>query len=460
MKAKNLIITSATLVFLTFISGIILSSTKIQADGNANMVDELSITVNSACTLKGGADGTDTSGSSTYTTTLNAGNYTELPGSKLVTICNDNAGYSLYAIGFSGDSYDTPENTQMIHSTNSEYNINTGTSGDNSYWAMKLEAVTGTTPPTILNDFDAYHIVPSIYTQVAKNESTTETPSDDGASVQTKYKINLARGQMAGTYNGKVKYTMVHPNTAPTPPSPPAPSPSCNTRVPGVKKMQDINPSNAAEIMSNMANNTRYYLRDSRDDEPYCVAKISGAIWMIQNLRITGVVPAEGSNFTGNDVNISQCDLDKNVGECPGNTNRFSEDIPMTHDSGNMSYGVWYNFAAVSAKTITGYNNMNPATKDICPAGWHMPTYDVSGSAGSITSVVSNDNIFSPVTGGIYSSGDHYDESSRGTWWSTTVYGYGNRWTLVYNGQILVAGGNSAPRAVGIYLRCVVVPQS
>ena len=149
---KRVLIIPTMLFFATLLIGTVLSSTIINADGNDSITDTLEIGVNAACTLKGGSTGTDTTGSSTYTTSINPGNYTELTGSKLVTICNDNAGYSLYAIGFSGESYDT-DNTKLIGDSTIG-DIPTGTSGDNSYWAMKLEGVTGTTPPTILNSFN------------------------------------------------------------------------------------------------------------------------------------------------------------------------------------------------------------------------------------------------------------------------------------------------------------------
>ena len=109
-------------------------------------------------------------------------------------------------------------------------------------------APTPLTPPTILNSFDNYHVVPSSYTQIAKQETSTSTPSSAGASVQTKYKVNISSSQTAGTYTGKVKYTMVHPNTAPAPP-PVNPPVSCTTPVPNLTYMQDLNNSNKATVL-------------------------------------------------------------------------------------------------------------------------------------------------------------------------------------------------------------------
>ena len=288
MKSNKLLILPVVLTTITLLSGIILSSTLTHADGNTSVVDELDITVNSACTIKGGPNGTDDSGSSTYTTTINAGNYTELPGSKLVTLCNDPAGYAIYAIGYSGDSYDSETHTDLI-GTASTGNIQTGTSGSNSYWAMKLEAVQGLTPPSIVTDFQNYHVIPNTYTKVASYTTPTVTASDAGATVQTKYKINISKTQLAGAYNGKVKYTMVHPNNAPAPSTDPViTNTTCSTRVPGVTYMQELADSTKkSAALSSMTQGSQYYLVDKRDNQGYCVAKqADGNIWMTQNLDL------------------------------------------------------------------------------------------------------------------------------------------------------------------------------
>jgi hypothetical protein len=49
--------------------------------------------------------------------------------------------------------------------------------------------------------------------------------------------------------------------------------------------MQDLNSSNKATVLSNMTEDSQYYLADKRDDKAYCVAKLKdGNIWMTQNL--------------------------------------------------------------------------------------------------------------------------------------------------------------------------------
>ena len=448
MKSNKLLILPVVLTTITLLSGIILSSTLTHADGNTDVVDELDVTVNSACTMKGGPNGTDDSGSSTYTTTINAGNYTELPGSKLVTLCNDPAGYAIYAIGYSGDSYDSQTHTDLI-GTATTGNIQTGTSGNDSYWAMKLEAVEGLTPPSIVTDFQDYHVIPDTYTKVASYTTPTATASDAGATVQTKYKINISKTQLAGAYNGKVKYTMVHPNNDPAPVPPASGSvdfayeKAGKTKYKGYYKMQDINDT----IINDINNLQAGTLIDIRDDSTYTVAKIQGALWMTQNLRITGTVGSANSNFSTNpSVNVCTGDLTSG--------NSMSE--PRCHDSGNTTNGVWYNYAAASALTITGNDNETTATEDICPANWKMPGYDTNKPAGTINSldeaILDNLTAFSPVAGGGYLDGAVYNPN-YGYWWSTVAENNILRYRLGYYGNSLNTGNGY--RAAGSYIRCI-----
>ena len=147
MKTRNILIAPSALFTITALTGAFLMMSITHAD-----TDSLSITVDSACTMTGGSTGESTT-DNTFTATINPGSTSEISGSKLVTLCNDSLGYSIYAIGYSGDSYDT-NNTKMLSSISSTYDFNTAvapaspTSSTPSSWAMKLEAVTGITPPT------------------------------------------------------------------------------------------------------------------------------------------------------------------------------------------------------------------------------------------------------------------------------------------------------------------------
>jgi len=152
------------------------------------------VKVAASCTLT-------TSGGGNYSATVPNGTSAEIAGSTMSVSCNDAGGFALYAVGYSDD---TVGNNNMIGSS---VNIATNTSGNDSYWAMKINPTSGTTP-TIENSFNNYHIVPDIHTKIASYASSTGTGS---LSVNATYKANISSTQLAGNYLGKVKYTLVHP---------------------------------------------------------------------------------------------------------------------------------------------------------------------------------------------------------------------------------------------------------
>ena len=174
---------------------------------------DASVTVGTACTFTGTI-------TSPHTANISNGIYSDNIGTTVLnTKCNDSGGYALYAIGYTNDEYGTTDLSSSISAT---YNIPTGTSttGNTSSWSMKLNQVPGTTPATIENNYNNYNIVPDDYTKIATLNTVTDTPSTSsatGSSVSTTYSAYISPTQPAGTYSGKVKYTLVHPSTAPAP---------------------------------------------------------------------------------------------------------------------------------------------------------------------------------------------------------------------------------------------------
>ena len=191
---------------------------------NAAETDRVSITVSSSCSFSNEQIPSDTEHSATI---FNNEYYPDIGTTTFKTYCNDNGGYAVYAIGYSGDQYGA---TSMIHSVDTTYNFNTGTatSGANSNWAMKLIPVTGLYQPTIQSDtsgtFANYHIVPSTYTKVATFPSTTDIPASNstgtGSAFQSTYAVFISPTQVAGIYTGKVRYTLIHPMDESAPPEP------------------------------------------------------------------------------------------------------------------------------------------------------------------------------------------------------------------------------------------------
>ena len=210
------------LLTLTLVSGVALGSSMASADDN-DAIDSVELTVPIACTM----NGTGTS----HTATLDPGTYSGASGSTyengigkttLTAICNDDNGFSIYAIGFTGNSYDSENHTKLVGSnTGGTIATKAYASGDTaSNWSMKLTKVTDTSESynpqnlTISTGYDAWIAVPASFTKVAQYKANTGSSTTDttlGVKLETTYAAYIASNQPADTYVGQVKYTMVHP---------------------------------------------------------------------------------------------------------------------------------------------------------------------------------------------------------------------------------------------------------
>ena len=195
-------ISLASLISLTTLSGFILSSTTTHAEDDS-AVDNVAITVPVACSLTPTLD-------SAHTATISPNTREESIGlTTLKAVCNDSSGFSIYAVGFSNEELG---NTNLIGGNTNQL-IATGSaasgSGNPSSWAMKVNAVTGTYAPSIENGFNSYRTVPNAWTKVATFNASTDATI--GSSIQSTYAAYISGTQAADTYNGKVKYTLVHP---------------------------------------------------------------------------------------------------------------------------------------------------------------------------------------------------------------------------------------------------------
>ena len=205
MRQNNRLLTKSSSIVLgatIFMSGVILSSPVFADD---SVVDIINVTVPSTCTFGMGGGGT-------YARSMDNGETAVIVANNITTSCNDASGYAIYAIGFSGNSY-SGTNTDLISNLNTNYNIKTdGTGSYGSSWKMKITAVTNA---TVEGSYGSFQNIPSTYAKVASyNTSTTE------GTITPSYQINISNTQIADTYTGKVKYTLVHPATAAAPPQP------------------------------------------------------------------------------------------------------------------------------------------------------------------------------------------------------------------------------------------------
>ena len=208
MKNKLKYLPTLILTLITVFAGAVLTSAKVGATNpeTRNAV----VNVNTACVF-------DDDFSHTYTLNLSAGTSgnTENPSRTPATVtCNNVNGFDIKAVGFSPDATHPggdEGNTSMYSASGT---IATGTSGTNSYWAMKVTSATVTsshaTPTTVTVPaaYDGtYGVVPASATPVATFSGSTEGPVT--GTFKTDYEVYVSSTQAAGTYTGAVKYTIV-----------------------------------------------------------------------------------------------------------------------------------------------------------------------------------------------------------------------------------------------------------
>ena len=214
MKKCGFFVTSSLVIVAIFS---IFYSSSVLADNS--IVDIINITVPVSCSLSGT--------NLLHTDNIQNGQYKNNIGSaNIKATCNDTGGFAIYAIGYTNEE----DGNNKMHSSalGSTYDIVTGkyVSGTttNSVWSMKLTPVSGTYAPTIRNDasynYTNFEVIPSEYTKVAYNNSATDVGTGStGSNFTTTYAVYASTTQPAGTYTGKVKFTLVHPqNEAPAQP--------------------------------------------------------------------------------------------------------------------------------------------------------------------------------------------------------------------------------------------------
>ena len=445
MKTKATLVTGIPII-MTLFAGAVLVSNYVSAD---DVVDEIIITVPISCTMSG-------TGVNTHNAEINNGTYQANIGTTtLHAFCNDSNGFAIYAAGYTGDIIgETNSNKLVGASTNTTIETGLATTTGNpdvSNWAMRLAITqdsgdtTGTNAYTIDSapntsggadaTFSQYHVVPNEYTKVAhKNSATDMTANTGGVKLTATYAAYISKTQPADTYSGQVIYTLVHPSSAA--PSVLTPPTSCTTPVPGLAYMQDLNSSNKTTILSNMTEDSQYYLADKRDDKTYCVAKLKdGNLWMTQNLDHD--IKTDGSvtyNNTTTDLGWNGTSY-TTASWTPVSATKATSDttwttdtgytIPESYDPGELYWngtagyyssesncttagGTWdainnmcnqisstgdshyhlgnyYNWTAAVAMNDSGSYTIGntDVNQSICPAGWTLPKSGNNTSNGS-----------------------------------------------------------------------------
>ncbi|MBR3353490.1 hypothetical protein IKG49_02770 [Candidatus Saccharibacteria bacterium] len=516
---------------VTVIFGTLLSSYNVSAD---DVVDEINITVPVSCTMSG-------TGQDSHNATINNGQSNSTIGETTMKVfCNDNNGFAIYAIGYTDNT--DGKNVLTSSTLGDNYNIVTGTATgpvgntDISQWAMKLSTITDPTPtyPIIIAgssadtdreqgdpDYSTFQEVPDDYTLVAKRTSGTDInpagqSTAEGATLKSTYQAYISKTQPAGTYTGQVKYTLVHPNTAPAPTKPTAIESAMQlagkTKINGYYKMQDLNSAICNSVNIEASSTTE--LIDVRDNQVYKVAKLKdGNCWMVENLNIAGGT-ALSSTDTDFDTNYTLPTTDgwtvtdgKLV--LPASATKNPDDNHLTDDtqfynnnyayvfnSGNKtdcgesgqdtpcySYYSWDAATLGSGRSISTDNT--DAAYSICPKNWKLPTSRTTSAANWQTesdfyafarqyglddnSITSFDEAYDTrfydqagpgttpdfLLAGYYVYGSFQYDGSAGYYWSASSYSSPNWARFLYFNSGFISSANSDNRSYGYSVRCL-----
>ncbi|MBQ3263751.1 hypothetical protein IJH06_01415 [Candidatus Saccharibacteria bacterium] len=209
-KSKLIYLPTLLLTCVTSASGVALAASGALA---ATATRTAAVTVSSACTLSG------TAYEGAITGTAGSVSNTESDTTKptMSATCNDAGGFQIKAVGDSDEvTVSSTAYTNYMVGTNG-LNIATGTatSGGDSNWAFKVTSATGAASGSTITVESAYNntyaAVPNSETKIVGVSAATSGTAT--ATIRTDYQVYLASNQAAGTYTGKVKYTLVHPNS-------------------------------------------------------------------------------------------------------------------------------------------------------------------------------------------------------------------------------------------------------
>jgi len=429
---SNKAIISSALSF-TLLSGALLFSTSSYAD-TSDIVD-VTVNVPAICMLS--------ATNKHLVKTINPGTHEEIGIAKLKAICNDFNGFALYSVAYTDDVYG---NKYLTTDIGDEYKIDTGTatSGVTSNWNVTIDNdddVEGNVEADIENSFDSPHVIPAEYTKIASVNTTTDNIF--GTNLTATFHAYISAKQAAGTYTGKVKFLLIHPNILDGSTTPPT------TQADTIKTMQSV-----ALWGGSVTEGQTVEAIDERDGEVYTVARLAdGNLWMTKNLRLDFTKASITAENTNNPTAEFLARVNAAEKPAPFNTHDWSDvaaDEIVVYNTINIgdftldSAGHTYDEYGVHYKWITataGNGTMElpvatPAPGDICPSGWRLPTGGTSGEYYALNELINDGSTstaapwFSSPVNLVYSdnfmSSYSYENPPRGymasMWTSTKQY--------------------------------------
>ena len=172
---------------------------------------------------------------------------------------------------------------------------------------------------------------------------------------------------------------------------------------------------------------------------------------MTQNLRLTGsrtLTPANSdvsSNWTLSATNTSFPTSCVNTA--------------YNMDSGNTTYGNYYNWYAATAGTGTCSMSSGNATASICPKGWRLPTGSSSGEFQALYNQYASSALMQGDPGFVlsgYRGGS--STNSQGSvcyYWSSTAYSANNAFNLYLSSSCVNPASSVNDRYLGFPVRCL-----
>ncbi len=494
---------STILLSVTALAGFVLTRPIPAAKADNTAVSFASITISSTCSLTANVDVAHSatlingaySGGSDY--------YPDGIGKTTITaFCNNSAGFAIYAVGYSGEP-GTYGNNTLIGTQSANHFIRTGTAttGDTSEWAMKITKVTDATAYspeslTITNDFDSYHAVPDDYTKVAQFTSTTDETL--GSKFTTTYAVYASPTQVADTYTGQVKYTLIHPQDAP------APSVLNEYDIFYLQDFAGLTSNQLTTIKNAMRVGRKAMLTDIRDKKTYNIAKLAdGNIWLLDNLALDLTDPVIVNGLSSDNTNASNVSLGylKNGGGSTsdrypisgltysdwvsnGDYYNYSYSRPLLNtlhkdtvftddiidDASSWKYGIYYNYCAISAGSYcfgsdrSSGDSSGDSNEDICPKGWRMPSSNeynslYTGSSYSYGNPTTYRTAFRLPYPGQMDRGVASNQGERGSYWTRDRRDDGTMY-LLYVTNSTVSANSNLSRYSAFPARCILDPTS
>ena len=337
----------------------------------------------------------------------------------LTVTTNNETGYSIYL--------QTENGQPTLASTTSSSTINAVTDGslladfDPNTWGYNLDQ------SAVSDATTTYHPIPT--TTGGDPAGSSDAPAPDGDSYNLTFGTLIDTSLPSGAYSNRVVLSVLaNPAYVPT--------------ISAMTNMQDV----TAEICAASADGETATLTDTRDSNTYTVAKINGACWMTQNLRLSSTTESGSSRvLTSADSNVTR------NWSFPNNSLTSGDSYTEARSAinSNTSYGGYYNYCAASAGTVCNDTTKQDATQDICPKGWRLPT---RAEQSGIRSYVS---AFSPVYSGNYNNGSLYHTGSYGSWWSATAGNSSGQYYLQYYRSSLEIYYSSYNKRDGYPVRCI-----